>query len=151
MGSPSPHRFLGTFGKVTDPFRRLISGSPNGTPDRSAAREDDDSDVSVRKKPPEWLSMDGHVMHGRWKGYNAAIWYPLKEKEILATVDAIEEFRVVCRDDKAMYEFLLPELERFVSPNDLEQARIWKQRGARLRVHISSYHIVEASVVGRTS
>ena len=145
MGSPSPRHFLGTFGKVADPFRRFLGGpSADGS---VGSGDEGEAEVSVRKKGPEWLSMDGEVMHGRWKGHNAAIWYPLKEKEILATIDTIEEFRLVCRDDKAMYELLVAELERFVSPTDLEYVRTWKQRGARLRVHISAYHIVEAGII----
>ncbi len=150
MGSPSPRQFLGTFGKVTSPFRRLLGGASDAGAGRSGDEGGDEAEVSLRKKPPEWLSIDGEVMHGRWKGYNAAIWYPLKEKEILATIDSIEEFRVVCRDEKAMYEFLVPELERFVSASNLEYAHLWRQRGVKLRVHISAYHIVEAALVTPT-
>jgi hypothetical protein len=95
---------------------------------------------------PVWTSPEGEIMHARWKGKNAEVWWPLKEGTETVDIQKIDVEGVLCQGGEALYEFFTPALLQFVSPEDFENAARLTAP-SRLRVTVLGYQIVSAGFV----
>ena len=95
---------------------------------------------------PAWTSPEGEIMHARWKGKNAVVWWPLKEGTETVDIRKIDVEGVLCQGGEALYEFFTPALMQFVAPDDLERA-VRLDSARRLKVTVVGYQIVSVALV----
>jgi hypothetical protein len=138
-------RFLeGIFPKLGD------SGQVGERPERSDFVEEglpaEDERAFEDAFVPVWTSPEGDIMHARWKGKNAVVWWPYKEGTEVVEVLKIEMEGILCEKGPALYEFFTPALLQFVMPDEFDRPGL-RTDGKRLRVTVLGYQIVSAAFV----
>lgn len=130
-----------------------LSGSSQGGEKRDGSAfltEDglppDDQPLEEDEFAPVWTSPEGEIMHARWKGKNAAVWWPFKEGTETVVIQKIDVEGVLCQTGEALYEFFTPALLQFVTPDDFERAARLASP-SRLRVTVLGYQIISAGFV----
>ena len=144
-----------------NPGRRIMTGVLKMFGRAGAFGEKQDRSAFLAQEPlpqeqaseefsvPIWTSPEGEIMHARWKGPNAVVWWPLKEHLKVTAVRKVDAEAVLCESGGSFYQFWTPALLQFLKPEELERAGRMKDLANRLRVKVAGYQIVAADLVPR--